>query len=188
MSTPRAVVVNLHELEEGTHVHGEGWASFERRLTPKGASLGVNLCRVPPRRSGCPCHAHQLEAEVFIVQSGRGVLRYGDELRALAPGDCVYCPAGTGIGHQLANPFDEDFVYLAIGPRDPNEVCTYPDTGKVMVRSLGQHGRLAAAPNYEGEPEPPKIFALADELASKQSTAEKGLTVEPAGGTSEPPA
>lgn len=161
MSDTREHVTNLHQVEETEYVHGEHWESYDRRLTPEGAKLGVNLTRVPPGRVACPLHSHQLETEVFIVQSGRGLLRYGEELRTLVPGDCVYCPAGTGIAHQLANPFDEDLVYFAIGPREPNEVCVYPDSGKVMVRSLRQHGYLTQAPYYEGEPTPPKIFSLA---------------------------
>jgi uncharacterized cupin superfamily protein len=68
----------------------------------------------------CPFHYHMLEDEVFFIISGRGVLRCGEEVRPLRAGDCVYCPAGTRVAHQLANPFDEDLVYLAIGPHNPN--------------------------------------------------------------------
>jgi uncharacterized cupin superfamily protein len=161
MTQPKAHVVNVHQLEETPYVDGEHWGSHDKRLTPDKASLGVNYVRLPRGRAGCPFHSHQLETEVFIVVSGRGILRYGDELRALVPGDCVYCAAGTGIAHQLANPFEEDLVYYAIGPREPNEVCVYPDNGKVMVRSLQKHGYLTPAPYMEGEPELPAIFELA---------------------------
>jgi uncharacterized cupin superfamily protein len=62
---------------------------------------------LPPGRSGCPFHTHQREDEVFYVLSGRGVLRYGETIDDIGAGDCIACPAGTGIAHQLANPFDE---------------------------------------------------------------------------------
>jgi len=39
-------------------------------------------------------------------------------------------------------------------------VCVYPDSGKVMVRSLGAVGRLAATEYMAGEPEVPTIFAM----------------------------
>jgi uncharacterized cupin superfamily protein len=100
------------------------------------------------------------EDEVFFVLSGRGVLRYGDELRELRAGDCISCPAGTGVAHQIANPFDEDLVYLVMGPHDPHEVCVYPDSGKVMVRGLRRVGYLESAEYLAGEPEMPKIFDL----------------------------
>jgi uncharacterized cupin superfamily protein len=92
---------------------------------------------------------------------GRGVLRYGDTLQPLRAGDCVSCEAGTGIAHQLANTGDEDLVYLAIGRNDPNEVCVYPDSGKVMVRSLKAVGVLTRVDYMEGEPEEPLIFGMA---------------------------
>jgi len=130
-------------------------------MRPGGGSLGVNWLRVPPGRSAVPFHSHRREDEVFFVLSGRGVLRHGDDpLRELRAGDCVSCPAGTGVAHQLANPFDEDFVYLAIGRHDPDEVCTYPDTGKVLVRGLQTIGRLTPTDYMDGEPELPKILEL----------------------------
>jgi uncharacterized cupin superfamily protein len=158
-------VVNIDEVREEDHTGGEFWGGFDKCLTPsmrpRGGRLGVSLSRVPPGRSMCPFHAHTLEDEVFLVMSGRGVLRYGDALRVLRAGDCVSCPAGTGVAHQIANPFHEDLIYLAIGPREPNEVCVYPDSGKVLVRGLKQVGFLRATPYLEGEPATPKIFELA---------------------------
>ena len=76
---------------------------------------------------------HQLEDEVFFVLSGRGVLRYGEDVRPIRAGDCISCPAGTKIAHQIYNPHEEDLVYLAIGAFDPHDVCLYPDSGRVGV-------------------------------------------------------
>ena len=113
----------------------------------------------------CPFHYHELEDEACFILSGRGVLRYGDDVRTLRAGDCVSCPAGTKLAHQIANPFDEDLVYLAIGPHEPHEVCVYPDTGKVMIRSLKRGGHLNDAAYFDGEPSPPLIFDLAASIA-----------------------
>ena len=73
------------------------------------------------------------------------------------------CPAGTGTAHQIGNPYEQDLVYLAIGAHDPNEVCMYPDSGKVLIRSLEQIGRLEATDYFDGEPKPPRILSLAPE-------------------------
>jgi uncharacterized cupin superfamily protein len=124
-----------------------------------GGTLGVVQNTLAPGNVGSPFHWHTHEDEVFIVQSGRGVLRYGDAVREIGPGDCISCPAGTKTAHQIANPFDEDLVYLAIGVRDPDEVCGYPDNGKVMVRSLQAMLRHEPRDYMEGEPSPPVIFA-----------------------------
>jgi uncharacterized cupin superfamily protein len=68
----------------------------------------MSLSCVPPGRTMCPFHYHQREVETFFVMSGRGVLRYGEKTRVLTEGDCLCCPAGTGVAHQIANPFDTD--------------------------------------------------------------------------------
>jgi len=161
-------VVNVDEIDEVDYTSGDHWGGIDKLLTPsmrpKGGKLGVNLSRLPKGRSMCPFHHHALEDEVFFVLSGRGVLRYGDDVRTLRAGDCVSCPAGTQVAHQIANPFDDDLVYLAIGPHEPHEVCVYPDSGKVMVRSLRRAGHLSDAARLDGEPSTPRIFELASKL------------------------
>lgn len=165
MSDINEIVVNVEEANEIEHTMGEHWGAAYKVLTPvmrgHGGKLGVNFMRVEPGRTTCPFHSHQREDEVFYVLSGRGVLRYGEEIRELRPGDCISCAAGTGIAHQIANPFDEELQYLAIGTHDPDEVCVYPDNGKVMVRSLQKVGWLENRDYLEGEPDSPRIFGLA---------------------------
>ena len=158
-------VVNAEDAPTINRIIGDHWGGRFKVLTPAmrpgGGELGVNYLIVPPGRSPVPFHTHRREDEVFFVLSGRGVLRYGDEpLRELRAGDCVSCPRDTGEAHQLANPFDEDFVYLAIGRHDPDEVATYPDTGKVLVRCLQQVGRFDKTEYMDGEPDVPKILEL----------------------------
>jgi len=94
-------------------------------------------------------------------------LRYGEELIDIGPGDCIACPAGTRIAHQIANPHDEDLVYLAMGPHDPHEVCGYPDSGKIFVRSEGTVGYLKPADYMDGEPDRPRILDLIDRRGSE---------------------
>lgn len=160
------IVVNLDSVAPIERLLGERWGAQFKPLTPsmrpRGGKLGINLMQLPPGRTASPFHSHMREDEAFFVLKGRGVLRYGDQLIPLRAGDCVSCPAGTGEAHQIANPYDEDLVYLAIGIHDPHEVCTYPDTDKVFVRSLKRIGRLGHGPYMDGEPERPRILALID--------------------------
>lgn len=157
-----AAVTNVDEAKELTRLVGEHWGATFKVLTPqmraRGGGLGVNHMRVPPGRVTCPRHTHLREDEVFFVLSGRGRLRYGDDYRELRAGDCVSCPAGSGVPHQIANPYDEELVYLAIGTHDPHEVCTYPDSGKVMVRGIDQVGRLQTTEYFAGEPDRPALL------------------------------
>ena len=157
-------IVNVEDEKENQQIFGEHWGATFKSLTPtmrpRGGSLGINHMRVAPGRSTCPFHGHQLEDEAFYILSGRGVLRYGETLHPLKPGDCVSCPAGTGIAHQLANPYDEDLVYLAIGAHEPNEVAFYPDNKKILVRGLKKIGWMETAGYLEGESDPPTIFEM----------------------------
>jgi uncharacterized cupin superfamily protein len=167
MSRRAPHIVNIDDVDEIASFEGEHWGQGYKPLTPaldaERGRLGANLTRVPPGRSSCPYHAHQREDEIFYVLSGRGVFRHGDAIDEIGPGDCISCPAGTGTAHQIANPFDEDLLFLAIGPNDPHEVCVYPDSGKVMVRGLGTVGYLQGADYMAGEPERPRIFDLLDQ-------------------------
>jgi uncharacterized cupin superfamily protein len=129
-------------------------------MRARGGTLGVNYVRVPPRSAAVPFHYHLREDEVFYVLAGRGVLRYGDELIDIRAGDCIACPAGTKVAHQIANPYEEDLEYLAMGPYDPHEVCGYPDSGKILVRSEQKIGYLRAAEYMDGEPERPRVLEL----------------------------
>ena len=178
MSESTGIILNLEAAPLIEDTIGERWGGKYRVLTPamrpSGGSLGVNWICIPPGRTAVPFHAHQLEDEAFFILSGRGILRYGDELREVGSGDCISCPAGTGKAHQLANPFAEELVYLAIGSHDPNEVCTYPDTGKVMVRSLQTVGRLEGTPYMDGEPDEPRIFDLIDKAPDGESSGASG--------------
>jgi len=64
------------------------------------------------------------------------------------------------IAHQIGNPYDEDLCYLSIGNYEPNEICVYPDSDKVMVRSIQTVGRLEGTPYMAGEAERPPIFDM----------------------------
>lgn len=110
-STTASYVVNVDEVEEVEQINGQYWGGTDKVLTPsmrpRGGKLGVIQSRLPPGRVMAPFHYHQREDEVFFVLSGRGLIRYGEDVRILRTGDCVSCPAGTGVAHQIANPFNE---------------------------------------------------------------------------------
>jgi uncharacterized cupin superfamily protein len=162
------IVVHIDDVEEIDHREGRHWGGTYKPLTPALAAqrgrLGVNLTRVPPGRTACPFHTHAREDEVFYVLSGQGVLRYGQTLQPIRPGDCIACPAGSGVAHQIANTHEEDLVYLSIGLNDPHEVCTYPDSGKVLVRALNTVGRLGRTPYMDGEHDVPRVFEMIEAL------------------------
>ncbi len=156
-------IANVDDIKEQTWGEGglgHAYKALTPSMRPSGGTLGASYNRLAPGKAAAPFHWHALEDEVFFILEGRGVLRYGDTVSPLRKGDCVSCPAGTKVAHQIANPHDVDLVYLAIGPHHPHEVCGYPDTGKINVRTVDSVGRLAAGAYFAGEPQPPRVFDL----------------------------
>jgi uncharacterized cupin superfamily protein len=99
--------------------------------------IGFSLTELTPGKQSCPAHWHMLEEEHFFILEGRCVLRSGDARYEMGPGDYVCFPAGTRVGHCFENPFAEPCRLISVGDRNPNEVCVYPDSGKMKIRSLG---------------------------------------------------
>jgi uncharacterized cupin superfamily protein len=105
-------------------------------------ATGLNHVTLPAAGSGAPAHCHSQEEELFVVLDGGGVLELwgrgaqAPESTALARGDVVARPAGSGIAHALRAGAD-GLTYLAYGTREPNDMCFYPQSGRVALRGLG---------------------------------------------------
>ncbi len=165
-------IVNMHTVAEIAADVPAAWKHFRRELTPAMREagpgrfgmgrLGLHARRVPPGHSACPAHTHLMADETFFVLEGRGLSRDGDRVHEIRPGDCISCPADSGIAHQIANPASPygagDLVYLAIGAEPPGDVCTYPDTGQIVIDGLDRRGFLREAGYYEGQPQPTPLL------------------------------
>jgi uncharacterized cupin superfamily protein len=105
-------------------------------------ATGLNYVVLPVGGKGAPAHCHSQEEELFVVLDGGGVLELfsgGDqspEEHPLRPGDVISRPAGTGVAHAFG-PGAEGLTYLAYGTREPNDICFYPQSGRVSLRGLG---------------------------------------------------
>ncbi|HEX4452674.1 MAG TPA: cupin domain-containing protein [Kofleriaceae bacterium] len=135
------------------------------------ARTGVSRGRIPPSGESFAYHAHLREEEWVYILSGRASARIaGDEIE-LAAGDFVAFPAPQPP-HVLANPFDEDCVYLMGGERTgAPDVLHYPELDKsyVLVRDNGR-GAFHAI----GAAEYPFGRASAQPLAPWRVFASKG--------------
>jgi uncharacterized cupin superfamily protein len=98
-----------------------------------GRKIGVSYEELAPGKQSAPFHYHLVEEEHIVALEGEATLRLGDERYALKAGDYVGFPAGQRAGHCLINESDEPFRFIMIGDRAENDVCVYPDSGKVMV-------------------------------------------------------
>jgi uncharacterized cupin superfamily protein len=120
-------------------VQGERFAMRYRVLSDTckdGRKIGIAYEELPPGKQSVPFHYHLLEEEHLIVLEGEATLRLGEERHRIRAGDYVGFPTGQRAGHCLVNEGNAPFRYIVIGDHEPNDVCAYPDSNKVLVRKL----------------------------------------------------
>lgn len=165
MSAQKPPIVNLAGLQLEHWTQG---SLYESRDTSFGAllglkDLGISYGEVPPGKSGCPFHSHQVEDELFVILEGHGTYRYGDDRHLVGPGDVLGAPAGGAeTAHQIINTGTVSLKYLSISSMAATEICEYPDSGKFLAktrlstggrtefRTMGRLGEDIAY--WEGEP------------------------------------
>ena len=118
---------------------GERFAMRYRVLSDTrkdGRKIGIACEELPPGKQSVPFHYHLLEEEHLIALEGEATLRLGEERHRIKAGDYVGFPAGQRAGHCLVNEGTAPFRYIVIGDHEPNDICVYPDSNKVLVRKL----------------------------------------------------
>ncbi len=129
-------VVNLADLALVTQAHGD---TFEARTAPVAAPLGAErlgarFVEVPAGKKAWPFHTHHANDEMFVILSGRGRLRFGEETHDIGAGDVIVCPAGgPETAHQLIASAGEPLRYLAVSTMNEPDVLEYPDSGKLTI-------------------------------------------------------
>jgi uncharacterized cupin superfamily protein len=123
-----------------------------------GNRIGVYIEELPPGKQSAPLHYHLLEEEHIWMLDGEVTLRLGSERLRFAAGQFVTFPAGAELGHCLVNEGTAPARYLVIGNGEPNEVCVYPDSNKVLLRGFSrtmiERGRDAEYWDGENPDEP----------------------------------
>jgi uncharacterized cupin superfamily protein len=98
-----------------------------------------------------PPHVHSAEEELFVVLDGGGTLElWPDETQAVRAGTVVARPPGTGVAHAFRGG-DDGLALLAWGTREPNDICWYPRSKKMLWRGVDVVGRIEELDYWEGE-------------------------------------
>ncbi len=124
--------VPWQELREGERF-GNRWRALANHAGAE--RIGVSIEELPPGKQSVPFHYHMNEEEHLYVLSGTASLRWGDETHTLKPGDYACFKAGDQRGHCLINNSTDVFRFIMIGEKNPHDVCVYPDSNKVKIRS-----------------------------------------------------
>jgi uncharacterized cupin superfamily protein len=100
--------------------------------------LEVN--RVPPGKPNFPYHAHSAQWELYLIISGKGIVRHKDGRSEVVPGDAFIF--GPDEPHQIINSGEEDLVYYVIADNPIGESGYYPDSGKWKVNKSSAADRV----------------------------------------------
>lgn len=157
------IVVNLDDLPLEADGHGDRFAVETGEIAQVLGleRLGAMLHVVPPGKTAFPFHRHHVSDEMFLILSGNGVYRIGEQRLAVKAGDCLGAPAG-GEAHQIVNTGSQPLRYIGFSNNDHAEVVEYPDSGKIGIKAgrgsshfkngtFKARGRLAAASYWDGE-------------------------------------
>src|ERR1035441_7202468 len=88
----------------------------------------VEICRIPPRKTPYPYHAHSAQWEFYHVISGKGVVRHKDGTTVIEAGDAfIFKP---GEPHQISNDGAQDLILYVVADNPMGESYHYPDTNK----------------------------------------------------------
>lgn len=98
---------------------------------------GVSLGRLGPGKESFAYHLHHMEEEWLYVLSGRARAHIDGQHYELEPGDFVAFPTPS-VAHQLANPFEQELVYLMGGERRADDVADFPLLDRRMVKLGGE--------------------------------------------------
>jgi len=100
--------------------------------------FGVNLVTLPPGSASAPRHWHANEDEFVYILEGTPTMITETGRQDLSPGMVAGFKAGVEDAHHMVNESDADVVYIEIGSRAADEVCTLPDVDLSVRREAGQ--------------------------------------------------
>jgi uncharacterized cupin superfamily protein len=114
-----------------------------------GQPFDLQIRRIPPGAAACPFHSHLAQWELFVVRSGTGTVREGDETHLIKTGDVFLHP--PGVPHQLINTGMIDLEVLIIADHPTLDAFFYPDSNKWGLRPPGKYFRITEVDYFDGE-------------------------------------
>ena len=155
--SPRpSTIVNVGDLE-AVERDSETLGRRVRYASREAGSVrtGLRHAEVFPGKLNAAPHCHSAEEEIFVVLEGDGQLllweQEGVTEQHVRAGSVVCRPPGTGVAHAFRGG-DAGMTLLMYGTRDPNDMCFYPRSRKLIIRGLGLVTRVGEQLDYfDGE-------------------------------------
>jgi uncharacterized cupin superfamily protein len=148
-----STVANVEEVE-GKRVDREHVARTRKDLGRAVGSVatGIKWIDVLPGKESSTLHCHSAEEELFVILGGDGVLVLDDsDETPVRRGHVVARPPGTGVAH-VFRAGSNGLTLLAYGTREPNDICFYPRSNKIMFGGVGVIARIERLDYWDDEP------------------------------------
>ena len=140
--------INVNDMPEGERQSPKGkFHAFYKEISTalgrekdsldldKRHPFDLMLARIPAGKSFCPYHAEGSQWELYVVVSGRGIVRDASGNTEVSAGDAFLFKPGEA--HQLSAAPDQEFVYYVVADNPIGDSCYYPDSRKFAVRKEG---------------------------------------------------
>lgn len=99
----------------------------------KSKRLNFDIKLIGPGKYSYPYHFHRNAEELFVILSGKAILRTPAGFEELCEGDIVFFEIGPTGAHQIFNHTDKPCKYLDVRTLAEIDVCEYPDSGKINI-------------------------------------------------------
>jgi uncharacterized cupin superfamily protein len=86
-----------------------------------------------PGRFSFPYHFHRNAEELFVIISGKAMLRSPDGFAEVNSGDVIFFEKGPSGAHQLYNHGNSACIYLDLRTTVGIDICEYPDSNKINI-------------------------------------------------------
>ena len=140
------MIIRQNQLPAQQADRGDFGAMDTTRLSEAGglSQFGAYLQTLHPGARSSNNHWHENEDEFLYVLSGELTVTDGGVEHVLHAGDAACWPAGSPNAHHASNRSDAPCSFLIVGTRVHQDVCHYPDTGRMLHRE-GNAWRLLDA-------------------------------------------
>jgi len=130
-------VINSLQLEFKTRqspIPEFSWKSSPRLAKiVKSEDFEFDIRSLDPCRFSFPYHFHRNAEELFMIISGKAMLRTPDGFTEVNKNDVIFFEKGPSGAHQLYNHSDSACLYLDLRTTVGVDICEYPDSNKINI-------------------------------------------------------
>ena len=114
----------------------------------KAEDFEFDIRSLDPGRFSFPYHFHRNAEELFLIISGKAMLRAPDGFTEVNKSDVIFFEKGSSGAHQLYNHSESACMYFDLRTTVGIDVCEYPDSNKINILPYMEIFESSAKVNY----------------------------------------